>query len=84
MKVSNLDAIPEGLIGREFHTENFTKFTAKGQMPQAVIDSWTNIWERDRELNRKYSYDFELYTDKSQKGENAEVEIYISTNYYLP
>ncbi len=77
--VSNLDEIPDGLIGREFLAENFQKFTAKGEMPKAVVDVWIDIWQRDKELNRKYSYDFEVYGAKSQNGENSEVKIFIAT-----
>ena len=76
--VSTLDKIPEGLIGREFQTENFLKFTAKGEMPNAVVNTWIDIWNRDKELNRKYTYDFEVYGKNSQNGENSEVEIYIA------
>ena len=77
--VSTLDEIPSGLIGREFQAENFQKFTAKGEMPNAVVNTWIDIWKRDKELNRKYSYDFEVYGKKSQNGENSEVDIYIAT-----
>lgn len=80
LKVSTLDEIPNGLTGREFKSENFQKFIAKGEMPKAVLDSWIDIWQRDKELDRKYSYDFEVYGDKSQNGENSEVEIYLSIN----
>ena len=76
--VSTLDEIPHRLIGREFKSENFKKFTAKGEMPKAILDTWINIWQQDKELNRKYSYDFELYGTKSNNGENSEVEIYIA------
>jgi len=78
--VSTLDEIPSGLIGREFQAENFQKFTAKGEIPNAVVNSWIDIWQRDKELKRKYSYDFEVYGDKSQNGENSEVDIYIAIN----
>ena len=78
--VSTLDEIPNGLVGREFQAENFQKFTAKGEMPNAVVNTWIDIWKRDKELNRKYSYDFEVYGDKSQNGENSEVDIYIAIN----
>ena len=78
IRVSSLDFIPEGLIGRQFEAEHFLKFTAKGNMPQAVIDAWINIWSRDQELNRNYSYDFEVYNEKSQNPENAEVDIFIA------
>ena len=77
--VSTLNEIPNGLIGREFQSDNFKKFTAKGEMPNAVVNTWIEIWNRDKELNRKYSYDFEVYGEKSQNGENSEVEIYIAT-----
>ena len=77
--VSMLDEIPNGLIGREFEEENFQKFTAKGEMPNAVVNTWMDIWQRDKELNRKYTYDFEVYGQNSRNGKNSEVEIYIAT-----
>lgn len=78
--VTTLEEIPSGLIGREFPSDNFQKFTAKGEMPKAVIDVWVTIWQRDQELKRKYSYDFEVYGPNSQNGENSEVEIYLSVS----
>ena len=48
-------------------------------MPNAVVNTWLEIWHKDKELKRKYSYDFEVYGAKSQNGENSEVEIYIAT-----
>jgi len=76
--VSTLDDIPSELIGREFNAGNFEKFVAKGEMPNAVVNVWLDIWKRDKELDRKYSYDFEVYGQKSQNGENSEVEIFIA------
>lgn len=78
LKVTTLEEIPNGLIGREFEADNFQKFTAKGEMPKAVLDTWIDIWQRDEELNRKYNYDFEVYGEKSQLGENSEVDVYLS------
>ncbi|MCD9612050.1 GyrI-like domain-containing protein [Tenacibaculum maritimum] len=77
--VSSLNEIPNGLIGREFQSDNFQKFIAKGEMPNAIVSTWINIWKKDNELNRKYTYDFEVYGENSLKGENSEVEIYIAT-----
>jgi predicted transcriptional regulator YdeE len=76
--VTTLEHIPEGMTGREFPAEKFQLFTAKGAMPGAVANTWINIWSKDDELNRKYSYDFEVYGEKSQNGDNAEVEIFIA------
>ena len=76
--VSTLDEVPVELVGREFRAENFQKFVGKGEMPNAVVNVWIDIWNRDKELDRKYSYDFEVYGQKSQNGQNSEVEIYIA------
>lgn len=80
LQVSSLDTIPSGLLGRQFPTETFEVFTAKGEMPQAIMNTWLDIWQRDNELQRKYTYDFEFYGEKSQNGENSEVQIFIATN----
>ena len=77
LEVSSLDEIPSGLVGREFPKQNFKRFLAKGAMPQAVAEAWQKIWEQDKELNRLYQYDYELYTEKSQQGDLSEVEIFI-------
>ena len=79
MKVDSLDQIPNGLIGREFKSGKYHKFIAKGQMPNAVLETWQMIWKNDKELNRKYTADFEVYGNNSQNGENSEVDIYIAT-----
>ena len=77
LEVSSLDEIPSGLVGREFPKQNFKRFLAKGAMPQAVAEAWQKIWEQDKELNRLYQYDYELYTEKSQQSDLSEVEIFI-------
>ncbi len=77
LKVDSIDTIPEGLVGRNFKGGSYQKFVAKGQMPHAVLESWQEIWKLDKELNRKYTADFEVYGVKAQKGDDSEVEIYI-------
>lgn len=78
MKVSSLDDIPVGMVGREFSAENFQLFTAKGEMPKAVGEKWMEIWSQDSQLKRKYTYDYEVYSAKSQNGENSEVDIFVA------
>lgn len=77
-KVSSLDEIPKGMFGREFPVEKFQKFIAKGEMPDAVVQTWKAIWEQDATLNRAYHYDFEVYGEKSQNGDQSEVDIFLS------
>lgn len=76
--VNTLENIPAGLIGRQFPAENFTVFSAKGKMPDAVIDTWLEIWQKNDVLNRAYAYDFELYGNKYRDAADPEVDIYIS------
>lgn len=78
-KVNSLDKIPNGLIGREFKGGKYQKFIARGEMPNAVMEKWQEIWVKDKELNRKYTADFEVYGKNSHNGENSEVEILIAT-----
>ena len=77
-KVSSLGDIPKGMIGREFPVEKFQKFTAKGEMPTAVLQTWQAIWKQDMTLHRAYHYDFEVYGEKSQNGDQSEVDIFVS------
>lgn len=78
VKVNSLDEIPDGFIGWEFRGGTYRKLVAKGEMPNAVIETWAKIWKKDSELKRKYTSDFEVYSDRSQRGDNSEVDIYIA------
>lgn len=80
MKVNSLDSIPEGLVGRVFEGGEYVKFIAKGEMPDAVADTWRKIWSKDQELNRSYTADFEVHKAKFQNRKDAEVKVYIATN----
>ena len=80
LKVNSLDTIPEGLTGRSFTGGTFRPFLASGELPQAVVDTWQKIWDQDRSLNRSYTYDYEVYDERSRKGDESEVAIFIATN----
>lgn len=78
MKVSSFGDLPEGLVGRSFGPGDFLKTTAKGPMPDALFGTWQEIWEMDNELERTYTYDYEVYGERSLWGGEAEVDIYLS------
>ena len=77
-KVSSLENIPEGLLGWEFAGGAYQQYTVRGKLPDAVINQWQTIWDQDKELNRAYSADFEVYSAKAQNPEDAEVELYVA------
>ena len=57
----------------------YLMFPVKGELPQAIIDTWMQIWAyfEDPSIDEKRAYqtDFELYKSAD------EVEIYIGVNY---
>jgi predicted transcriptional regulator YdeE len=56
----------------------YAKFTIKGDMVESVGKAWQEIWEMD--LDRKFSYDFEVYHNDSADMNNQTIDIYISIN----
>ncbi|RZL52026.1 MAG: AraC family transcriptional regulator [Pedobacter sp.] len=76
-RVTSINNIPDGLIGREINNEKLLRYKAKGEMPNAILETWKDIWDKDAELNRSYLYDYEVYGSRSLNAENSEVDIYI-------
>lgn len=77
--VSSLAHIPEGFVGISIETATYEKFVSKGKMPEAVVNTWLEIWG-DQELNfkRAYQADFTIHGKKYYDGDDAEVETFIS------
>lgn len=74
--VATLENIPEGMVGISIQKSNYTKFTATGKLSDGIVyDEWVKIWGID--LKRTYKADFEIYGQKAQNPENAEVDIFI-------
>jgi len=63
----------------ELESGEYLMFPVKGELPQAVIDTWVEIWayfdDPSIDVKRAYKTDFELY-----KSED-EAEIYIGVDY---
>ncbi|MCG8578158.1 MAG: effector binding domain-containing protein [Flavobacteriales bacterium] len=75
-KVSSLEEIPEGMVGEEFEGGTYWQFTYKGDLMQGLIyQAWMEIWEK--ELNRDYVADFEIFGEKAQNPSDAEVDIFV-------
>ncbi len=79
-RVTSLSNIPPGMEGRFFAGGQYSKFTASGKMPDAIVTAWKNIWDMDRELKRKYTADFEVYGPKCQDPLKPEVDIYLAVD----
>ncbi len=65
----------EGRESIDLEEGTYLCFVAKGELPQAVIETWCEIWNYFADVNcaekRAYKTDFELYLSQN------EAEIYI-------
>ncbi len=78
-KVHSLDTIPDGMIGKTFKGGNYVKFSDRGDIMKGFVGSkWTEI--RQMDLNRAYTVDFEVYGEKAQNPNNAEIDFLIAIN----
>jgi predicted transcriptional regulator YdeE len=76
-KVESLDVVPENMTGKTIESANYEELTAKGNLAEGIVyNKWLEIWKSD--LDRSFTADFEVYGEKTQNPENAEVDIYIA------
>jgi len=69
--------IPEGMVALLIPPATYERFTAEGEFPRCLIDTWQTIWKKN--LNRTYQYDFEMYGPNFYK-EPQVVEVYVGIN----
>jgi predicted transcriptional regulator YdeE len=75
-EVSNLDKVPDGLVGKVIPAADYAVFTTEGGFPQGLIAAWQAIWKSN--LHRSYTSDFEVYRPDFDPQKNPEVKIYIA------
>jgi predicted transcriptional regulator YdeE len=68
--------VPAGMVKMDIPTGRYQHYTAKGKMPECMIDAWKQIWNAD--IKRTYTADYEVYGSRSADPENAEVDIFIA------
>lgn len=79
LPVSSLENIPKGFVGITIENTAYQKFVSKGKMPEAVFNTWLEIWG-NKGLNSKRAYkaDFTIHGKKYYDGDDAEVETFVS------
>ena len=76
-KVEHLNEIPNGMVGKTINEGKYNKFTTKGDLAKGlIIKQWKAIWVMD--LDREYTADFEVFGEKAQNPNNAEIDILIA------
>lgn len=79
LPVSSLENIPKGFVGITIETADYQKFISRGKMPEAVFNTWLEIWgNKELDLKRAYKADFTIHGQKYYDGDKAEVATFIS------
>lgn len=79
-RVSSIDEVPAGMVARNVPTQKRDIFiSAPGPVGQVCFELWKKIWilEDQNKLDRTYIADYELYDERSQDPQNAQVAIHI-------
>ena len=66
---------PKGFKKVTIPAGEYSKFTAKGKMPEMIGEKWQQIWQT--EMPRSYIVDFEIYDERAHNPEDAIVDIYV-------
>ena len=66
------------MVTKEVPSQKYAVYAAKGQptAAAAVFQAWQQIWAAP--LQRKYTFDFELYGKKHNHPVHPEAEVYIA------
>ncbi|KRG12581.1 GyrI-like domain-containing protein [Lederbergia galactosidilytica] len=68
-------------VTKTIPTSQYLVFTSKkGPIVQIVVELWQEIWEycKEKNIQRTYTGDFEVYDERCANPEDAQVEIYIA------
>ena len=77
-QVDEISEIPESLSELAIPAQDYVMITAKGAMTGCISDAWREIWASN--INRKFGFDFEVYDERSQDWNDAELDIFVSVN----
>jgi predicted transcriptional regulator YdeE len=75
-KVTEETPTPPHLEELNIPSQQYWHTTAKGVMPTCIGNAWQGIWNMD--IKRQFGFDFEVYDERSQDWQHAEVDIYLS------
>jgi beta-lactamase class D len=75
--VNSLNNIPSGMVGKEIPGGTYACFTAAGEHPATLIETWKRIWSNTT-LQRTYTGDYELYNHRFFLQSPQEVNVFIA------
>lgn len=75
-RVAGIPEVPKGLVSLTIPAGKYQKIKARGEMPGCIATAWKEIWSLD--ISRAYTFDFEVYDERSKNWNHAEVDIMLS------
>ncbi len=83
IEVSSLNEVPTGMVAKTLAPATYAVVTSeRGPIPDVIIDVWKRIWslgpESLRGKRRAFKNDFEVYDQRSQNPQDAQVDVYLS------
>jgi len=75
-RVGGNGEVPEDMNRLTIPAGTFQKITAKGKMPDCIINAWKEIWKSG--IQRAYKFGFEVYDERCKDWSDAEIDIYLS------
>lgn len=79
--VAALKSMPENFVSKTIPKTTYQLYKSTGKLPESVLATWMHIWQAP--INRTYSADFDVYGEKSQDPDNAEIKTYLSVQMQL-
>jgi predicted transcriptional regulator YdeE len=71
---------PLGMVAKRVPGGQYAVMTSdRGPLPKVVPETWQKIWklEDSGKLKRAYQADFEIYDQRAQDAQNAQVDVYV-------
>lgn len=75
-RINKIEDLPADIKFVIIPQQHYHVFTAHGTLPESVIKTWKKIWQAN--LQRSYSFDFEIYDERAQNPQDAIVDIYVA------
>jgi predicted transcriptional regulator YdeE len=74
--VTNIDAIPAGMVSKELAAGVYAKVEVFGLYPESLLAAWEDVWDSD--LDRAFTTDYEVYDQYFIEDNDYYFNIYIS------
>ena len=79
MEVSNLDNLPDGLVGKEVPAATYVTYDVDGPFPQSLIEAWQKVWEGPID-QRTFVADMEIYPKDFDPVSNPKHQLLIGVH----